>query len=87
MPRRGRKIQRTLPQPPQITRPDQQQTPEQWREIHAIQTSSQYSGPIPPYKELQGYEHISPGFGDRILKMGEEVLAHELYRGEWEHVA
>jgi len=31
----------------------------------------QYSGPIPPSKEMQGHENVLPGSADRILSMAE----------------
>ena len=43
--------------------------------IQQVKISS-YSGPLPPAKELEGYEHVLPGSADRILVMAEENLKH-----------
>ncbi|MCP4504566.1 MAG: DUF2335 domain-containing protein [Deltaproteobacteria bacterium] len=35
-----------------------------------------YQGPLPPPAMMAGYENISPGFADRILKMAENEQSH-----------
>ena len=36
-----------------------------------------YSGPLPPASELQAYEDVVPGAGDRIIGMAEGYAAHD----------
>ena len=42
----------------------------------AIRDVVSYEGPLPPSKELKGYEDVLPGAADRILAMAEKDASH-----------
>ena len=46
------------------------------KEVIHHQTTNHYQGPIPSPDHLAGYEAISAGFADRIIKMAEDQANH-----------
>lgn len=42
----------------------------------AVVAAFQFSGPLPPAKELQAYEDIEEGTADRIIRMAEKQAEH-----------
>lgn len=42
----------------------------------AVFSAIQFSGPLPPARELQAYEQVVPGSADRIIKMAEDEALH-----------
>lgn len=46
------------------------------RQVQQQQQLNHFQGPIPPPDHLAGYEQISPGFADRIVKMAEDQANH-----------
>ncbi len=42
----------------------------------AVFSAIQFSGPLPPARELQAYEQVVPGSADRIIKMEEDEASH-----------
>lgn len=44
----------------------------------SLMVSEHFSGPIPHPKHVRGYEEISPGAADRIIRMAEVRQAHHM---------
>lgn len=47
-------------------------------QIEFVQMAMQksFSGPLPPSDDFARYEQVTPGAGDRILKMAEDQAKH-----------
>ncbi len=46
--------------------------------VETVSVQTAYSGPIPPAQELGNYNAIVPGAAERILRMAEKNLQHQI---------
>ena len=60
--------------PPANKGPD---TPTVHTAAAVTKTTTSFSGPLPPASELQAYENVVPGAGERIIAMAESYAAHD----------